>query len=210
MKTVIAPFINLHCSEINFHEVTSALGKLSPNPIDYFPWDVYKTDSSVFFTIATSLQHILIRFSVKERHIRAANTVINSPVYEDSCVEFFISFDDSGYYNFEFNCIGNILAEFGKSKKERNFLPVAALEKIKREVIINHSEDGYYEWNLTVVIPFEVLIHHSIQDIRGHEYRANFYKCGDKLPHPHYITWSPITSPAPDFHQPQYFGKIVF
>ena len=31
--------------------------------------------------------------------------------------------------------------------------------------------------------------------------RANFYKCGDKTAHPHYVSWAPINTPQPDFHR---------
>lgn len=44
-----------------------------------------------------------IKYLEEENAIRAVNNGYNSPVYEDSCLAFFISFDDSGYYNFEFN-----------------------------------------------------------------------------------------------------------
>jgi hypothetical protein len=41
-------------------------------------------------------------------------------------------------------------------------------------------------------------------------WRANFYKCGDKTSHPHWLTWNPVDKPRPDFHLPQYFGTLVF
>ena len=37
---------------------------------------------------------------------------------------------------------------------------------------------------------------------------ANFYKCGDDTPQPHFISWSPIDLPKPDFHAPQFFGVL--
>ncbi|MCK7480493.1 MAG: carbohydrate-binding family 9-like protein [Candidatus Moduliflexus flocculans] len=39
---------------------------------------------------------------------------------------------------------------------------------------------------------------------------ANFYKCGDETEFPHYGAWSPVETPAPDFHRPEFFGEIVF
>ena len=42
-----------------------------------------------------------------------------------------------------------------------------------------------------------------------HSIRANFYKCGDKTAHPHYLSWSPIDTPKPDFHRPDFFGELL-
>jgi len=37
---------------------------------------------------------------------------------------------------------------------------------------------------------------------------ANFYKCADKLQHPHWLNWSPVDFPKPNFHLPQSFGVL--
>jgi hypothetical protein len=39
---------------------------------------------------------------------------------------------------------------------------------------------------------------------------ANFYKCGNKTVHKHYLSWSPIDLGEPNFHCPEYFGVIRF
>ncbi|WP_350005689.1 carbohydrate-binding family 9-like protein, partial [Phocaeicola dorei] len=40
--------------------------------------------------------------------------------------------------------------------------------------------------------------------------RANFYKCGDELQKPHFLSWSPIKIEKPDFHRPDFFGLLEF
>ena len=52
-----------------------------------------------------------------------------------------------------------------------------------------------------VILPLDVSDPESI--------RANFYKCGDKTAHPHYLSWSPIDTPKPDFHRPEFFGELI-
>ena len=42
----------------------------------------------------------------------------------------------------------------------------------------------------------------------GAAFAGNFYKCDESL-HPHFGAWSPIDAPAPDFHRPECFGKLV-
>ena len=36
--------------------------------------------------------------------------------------------------------------------------------------------------------------------------KGNVYKCGDMLPHPHFLSFFPIHLPKPDFHRPDFFG----
>lgn len=39
---------------------------------------------------------------------------------------------------------------------------------------------------------------------------ANFYKCGDKLQTPHFLSWNPINLEKPNFHCPEFFGTLNF
>ena len=69
------------------------------------------------------------------------------------------------------------------------------------------DKDGIQSWRVGVVIPFELIGLHP--DNLPHSIRANFYKCGDKTAHPHYVSWSPIDTPKPDFHRPDFFGELI-
>jgi hypothetical protein len=40
--------------------------------------------------------------------------------------------------------------------------------------------------------------------------RGNFYKCADDTEMPHFVSWSPIHLPTPNFHCPDFFGEIYF
>ena len=44
----------------------------------------------------------------------------------------------------------------------------------------------------------------------GLHVKGNVYKCGDMLPHPHFLSFFPINLPKPDFHRPDFFGDVVF
>ena len=67
-------------------------------------------------------------------------------------------------------------------------------------------------WVVEYRIPFSILKEYHAFSNPGEAsvWRANFYKCADESSHPHWITWSPIDNPTPDFHLPDYFGKLVF
>ncbi len=210
VKSLEAHFFDSDIPGNDISFISTQLDKLLIQEINCFPWQNNKAETQVHFAIANSVSHVILKFKVREKTIRAVHTGINSPVYEDSCVEFFIAFDETGYYNFEFNCIGAKLAEFGKGRNDRHFLPLLAIEKIRTETSIKNAADDFFLWDITIMIPFETFVHHQVKDLRNQECRANFYKCGDKLPAPHYISWAPIKSKDPDFHQPQYFGELIF
>ena len=66
--------------------------------------------------------------------------------------------------------------------------------------------EGIFAWELLAVIPFDLI---GVDPIRLPEkIYANFYKCADATALPHYLSWSPIDTPAPDFHRPEFFGEL--
>jgi hypothetical protein len=144
--------------------------------------------------------------------VQAAFGRTNEPVYQDSCVEFFISFDEGAtYYNFEFNCIGTVLAGYGRGRTDRQWLSGDVLDTINTQsTVLRKGKDRMPQWELTVVLPLKVFTFQNIDSLQGQQARANFYKCGDHLPVPHFLAWSNIESDSPDFHLPQFFGTLLF
>jgi len=158
---------------------------------------------------------ILLKYMVMEPQVRAVNKDFNSSVWEDSCVEFFISLEgDANYYNFEFNAIGTVLGAYGPDRNHREWIPDEILGLIQtrpslgRKVIANM--EGNIKWELDIVLPVKSFCHHKVTDIAGNKARANFYKCGDKLDKPHFLSWNPVLLPEPNFHSPPYFGNLEF
>lgn len=204
------PFIQelTYSSSINMTSV--CLDTLPGYLLDFVPWPLYPYKPFVQFSLAHTNTCIFIKFFVTEKNIRAAASSINGEVWKDACVEFFIAFDESGYYNLEFNAIGTILAGFGAEKMERLPINEATIRKIKYGVTINNQNDGDIHWELTAAIPMSVFSHHHFGSLKGMQCKANFYKCGDDLEEPHFISWAPIESSEPDFHLPQFFGILLF
>jgi hypothetical protein len=210
MNSLKVPFIN----DMNYgraiNEVSAQLDKLEKHQLNFTPWPEYPYKPLVQFVIAHSGNCILLKYFVTEDHIRAAAGNINGAVWEDACVEFFVSFDEKGYYNLEFNCIGTALAGFGKEKANRERIEEHIIRKIKYGSCINNPGEDKIHWELTVAIPPEVFAHHNLSSLQGLACRANFYKCGDALPRPHFVAWSDIEAPQPNFHLPQFFGTLLF
>lgn len=168
---------------------------------------------NVSFDIKHRGTSILLKYMVLEPQVRAVNTGFNSAVWEDSCVEFFLCLEgDDSYYNFEFNAIGTILGAYGPNRNQREAIPeeklglIQALPSLGRKVINNM--EGDISWELDIVLPVKALCYHKLSDIAGNHARANFYKCGDKLKKPHFLSWNPVLFPTPDFHRPEYFGSL--
>jgi hypothetical protein len=175
---------------------------------------------TVNFRLLYDESNIYVIFKVKDRFIKACRRDYHSDVCKDSCVEFFFTpgADTSqGYFNLEMNCIGTLLFYHQKRRDTdkvevdvkdcRKIKPVSSLsapieDEIRRDLT------WFVEYSLPLSIlpayaPFE-------KPGKGVEWRANFYKCGDETSNPHYLTWSKVDLPGPDFHQPDFFGKIIF
>jgi len=75
---------------------------------------------------------------------------------------------------------------------------------------VNNRVPQQISWQLTLVIPAEVFSEHQLTDFTGEQVKVNFFECGDELPDPHYLSWSNINYPEPNFHFPEFFGEIKF
>jgi hypothetical protein len=167
------------------------------------------------FSIRHDGSSIYLYYQVDEPQVRAVNTEFNSPVWEDSCVEFFLGFGgDDGYYNFEINAIGTVLGAFGVDRNKRYHLSESLLSRIETTPSLERKPIESLEhrtfWSMRLIIPINVFHFSNIKSFKGVDAHANFYKCGDKLKQPHYLSWKPVLTAKPDFHSPKYFGQIYF
>lgn len=196
--------------------VERAFAQVEPQPVACCNWpDQYPYAPDVSFRMFHTGEVLMLRFDVAEQYTAAAAADDNGPVWQDSCVEFFIALDDGGYYNFEINCIGTLLQAY---RRERNVDVVHAspdvMALVKRFPSLPRAtfaeRQGDNRWTMTVAIPVRALFCHSFGSWDGLEARMNLYKCGDNLSAPHFLSWSPISTPAPDFHRPEFFGTVSF
>ena len=198
-------------------EISSLLDEQKKHLIDIEPWPAYPEYidlPKVAFSTAHSGDCIFIKYDVTEHEVLARYKQINDPVYKDSCVEFFIIFDnDKSYYNIEFNRLGTCLGRYGSERENRTSLSIELLKKIRYDRTLNQMKDvdnTAINWTLTVAIPIEVFCYHKFSSIQHKKSRINFFKCGDDLSQPHYLAWNNIIADEPDFHLPQFFGKAEF
>lgn len=157
---------------------------------------------------------LVVRFDVVERHVRALETVDNNPVCVDSCVEIFVMMSDGrNYANFESNPLGTLLAARRPTRSEKTPFDAGELAAVGRrgscvgaapfECRSQGSGDAEAWW-VEIEIPFRLLGY----DCAPRRLRLNMYKCGDCTDTRHYLSLFPIDSEKPDFHRPEFFGKI--
>ncbi|NMC39649.1 MAG: hypothetical protein GYA43_00525 [Bacteroidales bacterium] len=198
------------------NEVSDTLDNLSDRyRIDYLCWKDFPYRPEVSFKISYSRAEIYLKFYVREKYFKAEMTEINQPVWEDSCVEFFVSPAGDGiYYNFEFNGIGTCYMGCGTGRHDSMPAPVDYVSRIRTLSSMGKKPfkeiQGDIYWELVAAIPVSVFFRHRIIFSAGRMMRGNFYKCGDRLTEPHYLAWRPVLTGKPDFHRPEYFDELQF
>ncbi len=183
--------------------------------IDVINWKEYPYKPHVSFQISYDDEHLYLHYEVEEDCVRARAAQNNGQVWLDSCVEFFLSPEgNDDYYNLECNCIGTKLLGFHESGAQSEHASDKIIDNI--QVYSSLGNDAFEEkvgnisWYLEAKIPWSSFWRHQISELKGKSMKANFYKCGDELSKPHYLSWNPIDTEQPSFHQPKFFGELKF
>jgi len=174
--------------------------------IDHIQW---KPDYGVWAQgqLCYDDEFLYIHLMATEQDIRAEYTEPLSPVNEDSCLEFFFMPEGGDrYFNFEINPNGCLHFGIGHDRYDRVFLHRDDYADYFH-ITTDRTPDG---WEVYYVIPLEFLnVFYPDYQFEG-ALLANFYKCGDKTEHKHYLTWNTVRSEKPDYHRPEDFGRLEF
>lgn len=213
MRTAVIPQLEID-SRLDFEAIRKVLrsgGTIVP--IDSLNWPEsfpYAPEANAY--IAHSGECLSILYEVKGLDLRALELEDNAHSWENSCCEFFVGVPGSGdYMNFEMVCNGSLLVARGSGREDRVKLPSEKVAQIVRmgslERKIYDERDKEFSWSIFIRIPFELIVGegNTVPDTL----QANFYKCANKSAHPHFLSWNPIKTPAPDFHRPEYFGTLI-
>ncbi len=164
--------------------------------------------------IAYTDNGLYVRFLTRGKGLRCEVMEDGGPVHKDSCVEVFLSKPgEKEYYNFEFNCCG--VCSAAKRASRENSMPFTEVQyqHLRRSSSIRlhkyNEEQNVHSYTVAVMIPFSLLGYWDLYALPNH-ILFNFYKCGDETSYPHYASWQPIDTPAPDFHRPETFAPLFF
>ena len=200
---------------VSYDEVINYLTENKFENVDVANWpDANAQTPDAKFRIAHTGSAFVVNFLCTENSVAATANDMGWNVWEDACMEFFSQpvADDGIYYNVECNCTGTVLLNGGKPGTERAHASRETTMSIERWSSLGRKpfaeRVGTCTWQVVLVIPAECYFHHQITDLSGMTIRANFYKCGDKLQQPHFLSWNPISTPRPNFHVPQFFGTL--
>lgn len=208
------PLIASISQSSDIQEVSELLDTLPQHPIINQPWIEFKSNCQTSFVIVHSGDAIFLKFYVKEDIIRVATHQSNGRVHKDNCVEFFVAFEaQKKYYNIEINCMGIVLIGYGEGRLNRKLLDEELIDKVSTHINIQTAplkSGNKYMWQVTVMLPIEVFEGSDLSSLNQKSGLGNFFKCGDDLPNKHFYSWCNIEAKKPDFHLPQFFGKLEF
>lgn len=175
--------------------------------LQYFLWDSAAEYNVYFKMCFLKNKGIYLRMRCDETELRSVNKERDSSVWEDSCMEMFLfPFEHRNeYVNFEINCQGAYLSQYGAVRENRRF--IKELTNIEAHVATETHSEG---WSLELFVPCE-LISEAYGEIFTAEkcsIRGNFTKCGDLTKYPHYGSFSKLTTLTLGFHNPKYFTQI--
>ena len=151
---------------------------------------------------------LYVHLRAVESNIRAEYTEQFSPVYQDSCLEFFFTPEGyDRYMNFEINPNGCLYVGIGHERADSAPLDITDDLTQLFDIRSGKTDDG---WEVYYTIPLSFLQEYYPDCSLAGILYANVYKCGDKTDHKHYLSWNYVDTEKPDFHRPEYFGKMGF
>lgn len=186
-----------------------------PFKLEMANWEEFPYRPEVTVQIAYNENELFLQYHVSEQSVKAEITKSNGRVWTDSCVEFFLSPEgNDDYYNLEMNCIGTALLGFRKKGEDAIHGTEEQISTIRRISSLGNlpfpEKKNLTEWTITIAVPWNVFFKHNLKPVTGKKMRGNFYKCGDELSVPHFVSWTKIKTEKPSFHEPAFFGGLEF
>ena len=172
----------------------------------------YPHNQHVMFRMAYSGRFLYVYWHMVSDGLKALYAADLEPVAQDHCMEFFVQLpNEKEYWNFELNALGTLNASHRVERPCPTRLSTEQLRSVLRKG--SHVGASPFEikedttaWWVAVAIPWELF------GVRPGSFpdflMGNLYACAGSIEHPYYISCFPITTERPDFHRPEFFGKI--
>lgn len=190
--------------------------------INCYPWYQSGKKQNTTIKICANTEALFIQVVAQDNYSSAIQTELNHMlICEDSCFEFFFSPSGvlgSSYVNLEVNCCGALHMAYGMNRENRQFIScdianqitckssITSPTKTHQTYAKNNKDEN---WKIEIKIPFSVIKKITGETINTERWFANFYRCGGNI-EPQYASWNHIDVSNPDYHQPKFFGELVF
>lgn len=175
--------------------------------IDLYPWEGYQTNApTTNFYILYDEKGIGIKFATNEKNPVGNACGMNTDVYTDSCVEIFLNAapeTSKKYLNFELSVTGYMHLGLGTGRFDRE-LQYIDFSVLNIETRVLAEDKG---WEAKFYIPFTLLKEYYPQI--SDTWSGNFQKLCEDTDIPHLGCWNLIGTEKPDFHRPEFFGKLT-
>ena len=193
------------------YTITKVSGEIDWSAIPEMPIDkvLWTEDYGIRATgqLCYDEDNLYVHQSAVEQDIRAENTEPLSPVYQDSCLEFFFMIEGSpNYFNFEINPNGCLCTEYGPEKTDR----IDIVRNDAADYFDIHTDRTADGWEVFYKIPLKYIRFFAPDHQFKGKLLGNMYKCGNNTVHKHYLSWAMIDLEKPNFHCPEYFGTLIF
>jgi hypothetical protein len=155
--------------------------------------------------------NLYLAFVCTDPEIIATMTERDSGLYDEDCVEAFISSGDElrRYYEFELSPRNvQMDASVFPTEDGKDKVVDYSWNCVGLRTATSITEDG---WIIEVAIPFGQIGRDKRTPHAGDTWRANFYRADySHGRETEYICWSPMMEKEANFHRPDRFGRLVF
>jgi len=178
-----------------------------------FPWYTSGEKEQTEAKMLWDDEFFYLYYKCQDKHISVSQYNLNAGVSVDDAVEIFWNPNPGAqvhYYQFEINCIGNLLSVLNTGTSPR---PTIMVPKRGHVIYgtVNNDSDLDSLWTMEIAIRFsdypEIL--RAAIPVSGDMWRIGLNRCGGKV-NAQYSQWSPSNTPTPQFHSPDDYGKIYF
>lgn len=179
-------------------------GEANKGTIANYPWNKPEDTVQTNFYMLQDENGIGMKFHSNEESPIGKSNGMNTEVYLDSCVEIFLNASPKTtdkYLNFELSVTGFMLFGIGSDRFDRE-LQYIDFDQLHIDTRI--LENG--GWEAKFYIP-NTLLKNYYPEISA-SWTGNFQKLCELCEAPHWGCWNLIGTEKPDFHRPEYFGKI--
>jgi len=181
-----------------------------------FPWYKAGQREQSIVKLVWDDECLYIASICQDAHITARHPVPRGPIAGDDCIEIMFAprrDRPAFYFNVEWNLIGGYVDGHRPNGANSPRVEWDAQDlKLSGKLVgsLNNDQDHDEYWCTELAIPWANFREHLVDfpPKAGDEFRANLNRHGG-VTNEQYSQWSNVQTPAPAFHVPQRFGRLL-